>query len=218
MMFPSTMQEPLTSPLSDSEIVARVLAGERRLFEVVMRRYNQRVFRAVRSILKDDDEAQDAMQEAYVRAFMHLGEFRAEARLSTWLVRIAVNEALARLRKGKKTDPLEDETEVVGMGRDPEQATNDEEVRAVLEEAVDGLPETFRAVFMLRAVEQMSTSEVAEALDIPEDTVKTRLFRARGLLRDAVIARLEDGESKAFQFLRPRCDRLVASVLARVAN
>lgn len=210
--------EPLTSPLSDVEIVARVLAGDRRLYEVVMRRYNQRVFRAVRSILKDDDEAQDAMQEAYVRAYLHLGEFRAESRLSTWLVRIAVNEALARLRKSKRTEPLDEEVEVVSMSRDPEQATSDEQLRVVLEEAVDALPEGFRTVFVLRSVEQMSTAEVAEIVGIPEDTVKTRLFRARGLLRQAVLARLEDRETTAFQFLRPRCDRVVATVLARIQN
>lgn len=210
--------EPLTSPLSDVEIVARVLAGDRRLYEVVMRRYNQRVFRAVRSILKDDDEAQDAMQEAYVRAYIHLGEFRAESRLSTWLVRIAVNEALARLRKSKRTEPLDEEVEVVSMSRDPEQATSDEQLRVVLEEAVDALPEGFRTVFILRSVEQMSTAEVAEAVGIPEDTVKTRLFRARGLLRETVLARLEDRETTAFQFLRPRCDRVVATVLARIQN
>jgi RNA polymerase sigma-70 factor (ECF subfamily) len=210
--------EPLTSPLSDTDIVARVIAGERHLFEVVMRRYNQRVFRAVRAILKDDDEAQDAMQEAYVRAYLHLADFRSEARLSTWLVRIAVNEALGRLRKGKRTEPLDDEVEVVSMSRDPEQLTSDDEVRVVLEEAVDLLPEAFRTVFMLRAVEQMSTTEVAEVMDIPEDTVKTRLFRARGLLRESILARLDDRETKAFQFLRPRCDRLVAAVLARIQN
>lgn len=207
------------SPLTDLEVVARVLAGERHFFEVLMRRYNQRVFRAARAIVKTDDEAQDVMQEAYVRAFQHLKDFRGEAQISTWLTRIAVHEALARVRRSKKQDPVSDEVleaEPI-MTRDPEQATSDEELRGLLEEAVDSLPESFRTVFVLRAVEQMSTQEVADALDIPEDTVKTRLFRARGLLRQALLAKLEDSETKAYRFYRPRCDRVVAAVLARIA-
>jgi RNA polymerase sigma-70 factor (ECF subfamily) len=207
------------SPLSDNEVISRVLGGERHLFEIIMRRNNQRVFRAARAILKSDDEAQDVMQEAYVRAYQHLAEFRGEAMLSTWLCRIAVHEALARVRKAGKLEPLEpEEMEGPSMSRDPEEATSDDELRLLLEEAVDQLPDVFRSVFVLRAVEQMSTQEVSEALSVPEDTVKTRLFRARGLLRQALLAKLEDTETKAFKFLGTRCDRVVANVLARIVQ
>jgi len=207
------------SPLTDNEVVSRVLAGDTHLFEIVMRRHNQRVFRAARAILKNDDEAQDVMQEAYVRAYQHLKDFRGEAQLSTWLCRIAVHEALARVRRAGKQEPVtEEQLEEGNMGRDPEQATSDDELRVLLEQAVDALPDVFRTVFVLRAVEQMSTQEVAEMLSVPEDTVKTRLFRARGLLRQALLTKLEDTETKAFQFLRPRCDRVVATVLARITS
>jgi RNA polymerase sigma-70 factor, ECF subfamily len=209
------------SPLTDNEVISRVLGGERHLFEILMRRNNQRVFRAARAIVKNDEEAQDVMQESYVRAYQHLSEFRGEAQLSTWLCRIAVHEALARVRRAGKMEPTDPEMmEGPNMphstSRDPEEATSDDELRVMLEEAVDSLPEVFRTVFVLRAVEQMSTLEVAEALSVPEDTVKTRLFRARGLLRQALLAKLEDAETTAFQFLRPRCDRVVANVLARI--
>jgi RNA polymerase sigma-70 factor (ECF subfamily) len=208
------------SPLTDTQVISRVLAGERHLFEIIMRRNNQRIFRTARAIVKSDDEATDVMQEAYVRAYTHLAEFRGDAQLSTWLCRIAVHEALARVRRSGKHDPIEEGEELEGpsMSRDPEEATSDDELRVLLEDAVDALPEVFRTVFILRAVEQMSTLEVAEALSVPEDTVKTRLFRARGLLRQALLAKLEDSETKAFQFLRPRCDRVVAAVLARIVT
>src|SRR5260221_7765408 len=163
------------SPWTDSEVVARVLGGESRAFEIIMRRHNQRIFRAARAIVRTDDEAEDVMQEAYVRAFDHLAEFRGEAKLSTWLTRIAVHEALARVRRAKRTS--DDEVpDMESPTHGPEQRASDEEMRALLEEAVDALPESFRVVFVLRAVEQMSTAEVATALDIPEDTVKTRFF------------------------------------------
>ena len=208
------------SALTDNEVISRVLRGERHLFEIIMRRNNQRLFRAARAIVKDDDEAQDVIQEAYVRAYTHLGEFRGEAQLSTWLCRIAVHEALARVRRAGRLEPIEEGEELEGpiMARDPEEATSDDELRVLLEEAVDALPEVFRTVFVLRAVEQMSTLEVAEALSVPEDTVKTRLFRARGLLRQALLLKLEDTETKAFQFLGTRCDRVVAAVLARITT
>jgi RNA polymerase sigma-70 factor (ECF subfamily) len=204
---------------SDDAIVARVLAGDTTSFELLMRRHNQRVFRALRSILRNDDEAEDAMQQAYVSAFTHLSEFAGRARFSTWLVRIAVHEALGRLRRGKRITSFEDEAlleEPMATTRSPEDAASDVEMRALLDEAVDGLPIAFRTVFVMRAVEDMSVGETAEALGIPEETVRTRLHRARALLRDDLVEKLETAAPNAYAFHLSRCDRVVAAVLARI--
>jgi RNA polymerase sigma-70 factor (ECF subfamily) len=205
---------------SDEEIVTRVLGGEIELFELIMRRHNQRVFRAVRAILKSDDEAEDVMQEAYVSAYTHLATFAGRAQLSTWLVRIAVNEAFARLRRHKKVaDWNESEAEVFDMPtqtRGPEETASDHELRGILESVVDTLPESFRTVFVLRAVEQLSVSETAEVLGIPEDTVKTRLHRARGLLQNTLEGRVGGTLPSLFDFHLSRCDRVVNGVLSRV--
>src|SRR6185436_17841571 len=163
-------------------VLARVRGGEIDAFEVVMRRYNQRVYRTVRAILRDEDETLDVMQEAYVNAFAHLAEFSGRARFSTWLTRIAVHEAFARLRKRKRVESLDDtESEELLMASPvlgPENRASDGELRTLLEEAVDGLPEAFRTTFVLRSVEQLSVAETAEVLGIPEETVKTRHHRA----------------------------------------
>jgi RNA polymerase sigma-70 factor (ECF subfamily) len=196
-----------------------VLAGDTAAFELLMRRHNARVFRATRAVLRSDDEAEDAMQAAYVSAYTHLRDFGGRAAFSTWLTRIAVHEAFARLRKAKRTASLDDvemeETEMV-EARSPEDAASDVELRALLEEAVDSLPLGFRTVFVMRAVEEMSAVDVAEALGIPEETVRTRLHRARGLLRDRLAKKLEDAAPDAYGFHLSRCDRVVAAVLARL--
>ncbi|MBX3186304.1 MAG: RNA polymerase sigma factor [Labilithrix sp.] len=211
---------------SDEEIVARVLGGDVARFEVLMRRHNRRVFRAARAIVRSDDEAEDVMQDAYVSAFTHLADFGGRAKLSTWLVRIAVHAALARLRKTKRVTSLDDlddldpraisEDALTSSMRSPEDAASDVEMRGVLERAVDGLPATFRAVFVLRAVEEMSVDETAAALEIPEATVRTRLHRARGMLREDIARRLDVTAPHAFDFHLSRCDRVVAAVLARI--
>jgi RNA polymerase sigma-70 factor (ECF subfamily) len=205
---------------SDDEVLARVLGGEIDAFEVVMRRYNQRIYRTVRAILRDDDETLDVMQEAYVNAFAHLREFSGRARFSTWLTRIAVHEAFARLRKRKRLEPLDEtDTEDRFMASPvlgPENRASDGELRAFLEEAVDGLPEAFRTTFVLRSVEQLSVTETAEVLGIPEETVKTRLYRARERLQNALSERVGGALPELFGFHRPRCDRVVANVLARI--
>lgn len=206
----------------DEAVIARVLAGEAHLFEAIMRRHNQRLYRTARSIVRDDDEAQDVIQDAYVRAYTHLHDFRGDAAFSTWLTRIAVHEALARLRRRKRNVSLDDEVgaedDVMKTDdRSPEQHTHDVELRVVLEEAVDALPPAFRAVFVLRSVEDMSTVDTAAALGIPEDTVKTRLFRARALLQKSLVVRLEATSRDAFSFERPRCDVVVRAVLTRIA-
>lgn len=205
---------------SDEAVIARVQGGDIDAFEVVMRRYNQRLYRAVRAILREDDETVDVMQEAYVNAFTHLGDFSGRARFSTWLTRIAVHEALARLRKRKRLEPL-DETDseerlMVSPAVGPEHRASDGELRVLLEEAVDRLPEAFRTTFMLRSIEQLSVAETAEILGIPEETVKTRHHRARERLQLSLSERVGGALPELFGFHRPICDRVVASVLARV--
>lgn len=215
---------PSPSPaptLTDEEIVARVTAGELELFELLMRRHNARVYRAARAILRDDGEAEDVMQDAYVRAYEHLKDFAGRARFSTWLTRIAVHEALARVRRGKRFDSLEAHSDQepsmsTTPGASPEQQASDVEMRALLENAVEALPEEFRAVFVLRAVEGMSGAEVAECLGIGEETVKTRLFRARGRLQEMLVASIEPALPRMYEFHLSRCDRVVAGVMRRL--
>jgi RNA polymerase sigma-70 factor (ECF subfamily) len=216
-----TRSTPLEAPpsLTDEEIVARVRAGETALFELLMRRHNQRVYRAARAILRDDSEAEDVMQDAYVRAYAHLSEFEGRARFSTWLTRIAVHEALARSRRGRRFRPLDDQEAhamPTGPRFTPEQLASDREVSVVLERAIDSLSDDFRAVFVLRAVEEMSGAETAECLGIPEETVKTRLFRARARLQEALLEALEPAAPRAYEFHLSRCDRVVEAVLSRL--
>ena len=205
---------------SDDDVLARVRGGDIDSFEIVMRRHNQRVYRTVRAILRDEDETLDVMQEAYVNAFAHLAEFSGRARFSTWLTRIAVHDAFARLRKRKRVESLDDtESEDLLMASPvlgPENRASDGELRVFLEEAVDSLPEAFRTTFVLRSVEQLSVAETAEVLGIPEETVKTRLHRARERLQSSLSNRVGDTLPELFGFHRPRCDRVVANVLSRL--
>lgn len=211
--------DPSQAP-DDDEIVARILAGDQLLFEVLMRRHNRKVFRAARAILKSDDEAEDVMQHAYVRAYEHLAEYAGRARFSVWLTRIAVYEALARLRRRKRVGAFADGDEegetMADQQATPEQRASDAELRVITEAAVDELPTDFRVVFMLRAVEQMSVADVAECLGIPEDTVKTRYFRARQRLRSSLLSRLDASAAHAFEFYLDRCNRVVSGVFERL--
>jgi RNA polymerase sigma-70 factor, ECF subfamily len=208
--------------LSDEEVVSQVLAGQTALFEVLMRRHNERVYRAARAIVRDEREAEDVMQQAYVNAYAHLRQFHGDARFSTWLTRIAVNEALSRLRRRGKYTPFDDETSNLESFMPPIAPENPErqaftgELRALLEWAIDGLPDGAREVFVLREVEGLSTAEAAESLGVSEDVVKTRLSRARASLRRALLERTGATAPEAFRFYRPRCDRVVANVLARI--
>jgi RNA polymerase sigma-70 factor (ECF subfamily) len=211
-------------PLSDEEVVARVLAGETAMFEIVMRRYNQRLYRVARAILRNDGEAEDVMQDAYVRAYEHLDQFAGRAKFSTWLTRIAVHEALARQRRGNRYQELEPMAEREGdpmdrfasLGPDPEQQASNSEIRSLLEEAVEKLPDAYRTVFMLRDVEDMSTTDAADALEITEENVKVRLHRARALLRKNLYARAGMQSKEAFTFHAVRCDRVVRNVFERI--
>lgn len=206
--------------ITDEDIVELVRNGDVHLFEHLMRRNNRRVYRAACAILGDGREAEDVMQDAYVRAYEHLREFDGRARFSTWLTRIAVHEALARVRRRRRHQPLDSLSEDHAMFHTdeptPEQRTSDGEMQSVLERAIEALPDDFRIVFILRAVEEMSGVETAACLGIPEDTVKTRLHRARGRLREILLAELEPKVTSTFDFPVPRCDRVVRGVLCRL--
>jgi RNA polymerase sigma-70 factor (ECF subfamily) len=212
---------------TDAELATRSARGDTRAFEALMRRYNRTLFRTARAILRDDAEAEDALQEAYIQAYRSLGSFRAEAKLSTWLARIVANEALMRLRKQARRAeivPMQpaasaaDVEQVMDTNIDKAPQTNVEraEMRRLLEAQIDALPEAYRAVFMLRAVEEMSVEETAAVLELPLATVRTRLFRARSLLREALAQKIDLACEDAFSFAGERCDRVVARVLARL--
>ena len=207
--------------LTDEDVVSRVVAGETALFEIVMRRYNERVYRVVRSILRDDTEAEDVMQQAYLNAYGHLRQFNGSARFSTWLTRIAINEALARIRSRRPYEPFDEENPKVERdvfpAHNPERVAVNTELRGLLEWAIDELPDGAREVFVLREVEGVSTADVAAALDVSEDVVKTRLSRARSSLRRLLLERTGAAAPDAFRFYRPRCDRVVARVLAVIS-
>ncbi len=211
--------------LPDEALIARLRAGDAGAYETILRRYNRRLFRVTRSILRDDDDAQDAMQEAYVRAFTNLGDYRTPGNFGAWLTRIAINEALMKKRSDKRfaprdAAPLHDEDEVLAEEPSPGAGTEDlaanGELRRLIEAAVDRLPEGFRTVFVLRAVEQLSIEETASCLGIPAATVKTRFHRARGLMQQALTRHIDTAGLTAFDFAGARCDRMVAAVLVRL--
>lgn len=215
--------------LSDAELAHRIGAGDEAALCQLMRRYNQTLFRVARSILKDDSEAEDVVQETYIQAYRAIGSFRGDARLSTWLTRIAVNEALGRARKRRRRAEIIDigsglevsddivEADMVDISADqPESAALGAEVRRLIESKIDELPDVFRTVFVLRALEDMSIDETAACLGIPAATVRTRYFRARGLLREALAREIDFNFEAAFGCAGPRCDRISAAVLARL--
>ncbi|MBX6366875.1 MAG: RNA polymerase sigma factor [Rhodospirillales bacterium] len=206
-----------TAPSASEEaLVSRLRAGDPAAFEQVMRRHNGRLFRVARSILSNDSDAEEALQEAYIRAFSGIAGFKGEASLATWLTRIAINEALMRLRRRRESAPIEEGLALPDSRPSPEQNAARRELRALVERALDSLPATFRAVFVLRAVEQMSVEETAAALGVREETVKTRFFRARRLLREYLGEELAAALGDTFPFAGERCDRLVAAVLRRL--
>jgi RNA polymerase sigma-70 factor (ECF subfamily) len=212
----------------DAELARRVAGGEAAAFEILMRRHNRTLFRTARAILRDDAEAEDALQEAYLQAFQGIGGFRGEARLSTWFARIVANESLMRLRKHARRAEIvplqpgaavEELSEIpdTRMDKTPERSAERSEMRRLLEANIDALPDDYRAVFVLRAVEEMPVEETAAVLGIPPATVRSRLFRARGLLREALAAKIDLACEEAFAFAGERCDRIVANVMRRIA-
>ena len=223
-MTTATVLRPTDATLTDEEVVARVLGGERALFEILMRRHNPRLFHTARAIVRDDAEAEDVMQDAYVRAFAALGQLQGRAKFSTWLTRIAVNEALARRRRaGRQTHLdtiMDDENEpslVATHQDDPERANGNRELGAVLEAAIDSLPAGYRVAFVLREVDGLSTAEAAQCLEITEDALKVRLHRAHLALRVLVEAQLGEAVKQVYGFEATRCNRVVAAVLLRIA-
>jgi RNA polymerase sigma-70 factor (ECF subfamily) len=207
----------------DEDLIRQVLDGNTAVFELLMRRYNERVYRAARSIVRDEQEVEDVMQQAYVNAFTHLRQFNGSARFSTWLTRIAINEALARVRRQGRYEAFDDERSSLQppmterSTENPERQALAGELRELIEWAIDRLPDGMREVFVLREVEGLSTHEVAECLDVSEDVVKTRLSRGRALLRRLLMERTGTAAPEAFRFYRPRCDRVVRNVLAELS-
>jgi RNA polymerase sigma-70 factor (ECF subfamily) len=209
---------------SDAELVAHALARDGRAFRAIMTRYNQRLYRLARGIVGRASEAEDVVQEAYVHAFRSLDSFRGESALSTWLSRIVINEALGRLRKqkreGKVTDIETAQAEIIqfpgNASDDPERTMAQRQILHLVEEATDHLPATFRAVFVARVIEGLSMEETAELLGIKPETVKTRLYRARQMVRKELDAQIGPVLMNAFPFAGRRCDRLKDVVMQRL--
>ena len=219
------------SALPDWDLAERMRGGDQRAFELVMRRHNRLLYRTARAILRDDAEAEDCVQEAYLQGFRSIAAFRGESKLSTWLTRIVVNQALGTMRKRKKQDSdisldnvldldghVRGASASVGEPEQPEASALREEMRRILERNIDQLPSAFRTVFMLRALEEMSAQETAECLGIPEATVRTRFFRARSLLRESLEKDVDVALEGAFAFDGARCDRIVQAVLDRLQS
>lgn len=213
--------------LDDVELVAHAKRGDERAFRTIMERHNRRLYRVARTLLRDDAEAEDVVQEAYLRAFTALSSFRGDASLATWLTRITLNEALGRKRKQRPTVGLdtvdamqESGAQIIrfpNMSSDPERSTAQREIQKILEASIDALPEPFRVVFVMREIEEMSIEETAGFLGIRPETVKTRLHRARRLLRETLEGRLASTLKDTFPFAGPRCERITEAVLARLA-
>ena len=222
-----TQPAPATSS-NDRDLVARAREGDREAMRLLMRRHNQALYRTARAILRDEAEAEDAVQEAWLRAFKALDTFREDSALSTWLIRIAANEALMKRRRqtrhaqvfpidstGEATERALEEAPMAEEGQ-PERLFLRGEVRRFLESKIDALPDLYRAVFMLRAVEEMSVEETAVALEIPEATVRTRFFRARALMRESIAGEMDRSLEEVFGFAGERCDRITEGVMAKL--
>ena len=227
-MTPRTAPVIDAESVGDDELIQRARVRDEAAVRVLTRRYNRRLFRIARSILRDDGEAEDVVQETYVRAFTGLDAFRGESAFGTWITRIAMNEALGRLRRRRPTIDWDSYGEnrmqadiinfpVSAAGGDPERAAAQSEIRTLLERAIDDLPDTFRGVFVARIVEGMTVEETAELFSLQAETVKTRLHRARNLLRAALEEQLGPSLMASFPFGGRRCERMTEAVLKRLA-
>jgi len=211
---------------ADIDMARSVAAGDQNALKVLMRRHNQTLFRTARSILRDDSEAEDVVQESYLLAYRSIQHYRGEARLATWLIRIVINQAIRRKRRQNRdnalfadvTDSSREEVHEMSESHShsPESAASNSELRQLLESHIDRLPDLYRETFVLRGVEELSVEETAEALDIPEATVRTRFFRARHLMSQGLAKDIDVAFGDAFSFAGDRCDRIVAGVLARL--
>jgi RNA polymerase sigma-70 factor (ECF subfamily) len=215
-----TQTAPVPPPEDDAALAARIAGRDDAAFEELMRRHNRMLYRLARAILRDDDEAEDALQDAYIAAYRAMGSFRGGARLSTWLARIVMNAAYARRRK---RPPIAD---VVALRAEADPPSDDSaetaamrsELRALLMRKIDELPEQFRIAFVLREVEEQSVEEAAAILDLPPATVRSRAFRARAMLRESLAREFDMAAVDAFEFAGKRCDRIVQAVLAKIHN
>lgn len=207
--------------VDDSDLVRRIVAGEYELYEVIVRRYNQRLYRVARSIVQNREEAEDVVQDTYARAFERFSQFEGRALLSTWLTKIAMNEARKRMRERSRHKAAGITlSRIPALTRVPPTPANDrlaEETRAILENAIDQLPEAHRSVFVMRSLEDMSIAATAECLDISREVVKIRMFRACRMLRRTLQEKFRAGSVDAFQFLGERCDRMTMSVMHRLS-
>jgi len=209
-----------TEGVPDEALIGRIVGGEPSLFELLMRRHNQRIYRTVRAILGRDADCEDVMQQTYISAFAHLRQFRSDARFSTWLTRIAVNEAIQRGRKKVRRSevalsPTEADVRAT-TAPDPEHAAYARQLGTLIDSAMDALPDVYRAVFVLREIEGLSTAETAEALDLNQDTVKTRLHRAKTSLRAQIRSQMGTSAPVVYAFHLTRCDRIVMNVKAQL--
>ncbi len=226
----SAREARATSDVSDAALVARVVGGDRAAFQQLMRLYNSSLFRAARAIVRDDADAEDVLQEAYIAAYRHLPGFRGDSRLATWLTRIVINQALGRLRSRRRDNVVEllddraqgaaapmEQAVDEDQGTSPEAEAMRAELRRLLERKIDALPLAFRTAFILREVEEMTIEEAAECLAVPAATVRTRVFRARALLRASLAEEMDVATTDVFAFAGARCDRIVAGVLRRLS-
>ena len=221
VVAPRTAEVP-----TDAALVERIVRGDAHAFETVMRRYNRRLYRLARATLRDDGEAEDALQDAYLQAYRSMHQFRGDAALPTWLSRLVLNACFARLRRNQRRaarvptlapgTPLDLDTMIDDHSEGPAEAALRAELRELLERRIDALPEEFRTVFMLRSVEEMSVEETAQCLGIPEATVRSRHFRARTLLRESLAREIDDAQRDVFTFGGAHCDRVVSAVLAAI--
>ncbi len=223
-------QQPSNGALDDAGLVLRAGDGDLGAFEALMRKHNAALFRVARSILKDEADAEDALQEAYLSAFRHLDDFKGQARLSTWLTRIVINQSLGQLRVRKKDSVVVALDEHTGAAHDggetnsqerPEESPEGQamrgQMRLLLERKIDELPLAFRTVFVMREVQEMTVDETSECLAVPPATVRTRFFRARSMLRESLAREFDLATGDVFSFGGAHCDRIVAAVLARLS-
>ena len=225
--MPAGTEQLAHSSLDDRALASRIATGDTAAFELLMRRYNRRLYRLARAALRDEADAKDALQDAYLRAFRSIGQFRGEAALSTWLSRLVLNECSARLRRSSRRENI---IPIVRAGasmdrvlaaadsdRSPDQLTARAQIRHVLEQKVGELPEALRMVFVLRSIEELSVEETAATLSIAAEAVRTRHFRAKGMLRELLAREIDLAQGDIFEFGGPACDQLTATVLARLA-
>lgn len=211
-----------TMSLSDNDIVIRILSGDIDLYHVLVRRYNRRLYHAAWSILQNEQEAEDVMQEAYVRAYEHLSQFAGRSHFSTWLTRIAIHEALSRMKRLSKEDEMDLASSLFrksfSTSHTAEQRLLTAEARSALEYAINALPDAQRTVFVMHFIDEVTISEIAECLEVSKDVVKMRILRARRMLRHKLYKLARATSATAFQFLGERCDRVSAHVRSRIAN